>query len=131
MCNQGYPFFAGSMTFNKKLTLTKEQIKNAVISFSRLGSNVTKVKINGVDAGTVMWRPYALDVAQLLKVGENDIEITVIGNLRNLLGPFHLEQGECYGVCPSHFFETSKIWRWGSNKEWNNGYCFVEFGLFF
>lgn len=131
ICTQGYPFFAGEMTFSKKVTLTEEQIKNAVISFAKLSSNVTKVKINGVDAGTVMWRPYDIDVSQLLKTGENEIEITVIGNLRNLLGPFHLEQGECYGVCPSHFFETSKIWRWGSNKEWNNGYCFVEFGLFF
>ncbi len=131
LCTQGYPFFAGSMTFAKKINLTACEKENALIQFSRLCSNVTEVKVNGTAAGKIMWQPYSLDISNLLREGENEIEITVTGNLRNLLGPFHLEQGECHGVCPRHFFHSSRLWNWGDNADWNDGYCFVEYGLFF
>ena len=128
---QGYPFFAGSMNFKKKITLTADECKNRSIKFSRLGSTVIKVKVNGKDTDKIMWQPYELDVSKLLHEGENDIEITITGSLRNLLGPFHLSDGENYWVCPNSFFHESPIWRKGLNPNWTDSYCFVEFGLFF
>ena len=131
IAEQGYPFFAGSMTFKKTLDLTAEETLNRSIRFADLCSTVTKVKVNGVDAGKVMWQPYTLDLSGLLKAGENEIEITVTGNLRNLLGPFHLAEGESYWVAPPNFFHNSPLWVGGENKDWVDSYCFVEFGLFF
>lgn len=128
---QGYPFFAGSMTFKKKITLTAHECKNRSIKFDRLGSTVIKVKVNGTDTNKVMWQPYEVDVSKLLHEGENDIEITITGSLRNLLGPFHLSDGENYWVCPNSFFHESPIWNKGLNKNWVDSYCFVEFGIFF
>ncbi len=128
---QGYPFFAGSMTFKKKITLTADECKNRSVKFSRLGSTVIKVKINGTDTDKLLWQPYEVDVSKLLHEGENDIEITITGSLRNLLGPFHLSDGENYWVCPNSFFHESPIWRNGLNPNWTDSYCFVEFGLFF
>ena len=131
IASQGYPFFAGSMTFKQKITLSSDECKFRSIKFDRLPSTVTKIKVNGADAGKVMWQPYELDVSKLLHEGENEIEITVTGNLRNLLGPFHLSDGENYWVCPPCFFHESPIWSNGLNKNWVDNYCFVEFGLFF
>ena len=131
IASQGYPFFAGSMTFKQKITLSSDECKFRSIKFDRLPSTVTKIKVNGADAGKVMWQPYELDVSKLLHEGENEIEITVTGNLRNLLGPFHLSDGENYWVCPPCFFHESPIWSNGLNKNWVDSYCFVEFGLFF
>lgn len=128
---QGYPFFAGSMTFKKKITLTADECKNRSVKFSRLGSTVIKVKVNGTDANKVMWQPYEVDVSKLLHEGENDIEITITGSLRNLLGPFHLSDGENHWVAPKCFFHESPIWNKGLNKNWVDSYCFVEFGIFF
>jgi len=131
IASQGYPFFAGSMTFKQTVTLTVDECKNRSIKFDRLPSSVTKVKVNGKDAGKIMWQPYEVDISDYLIGGENEIEITVTGNLRNLLGPFHLSDGENYWVSPPCFFHESPIWSNGLNKDWVDSYCFVEFGLFF
>jgi len=130
IAEQGYPFFAGSMTFKKKINLTADEIKNRSICFKDLCSTVTEVKVNGKSAGKIMWQPYSVDVSDLLVVGENQIEITVTGNLRNLLGPFHLNEGESYWVAPPQFIHNSPLWVGGENKDWVDSYCFVEFGIF-
>ena len=57
--------------------------------------------------------------------GKTKIEITLINNLRNILGPHHLEVGESYYVCPSTFFKEQSVWT-QNPEEWNDGYCFVE-----
>lgn len=131
IAEQGYPFFAGSMTFKKQIDLKAEEISNRSVCFSELCSTVTEVKVNGKNAGKVIWEPYFVDLNGLLKEGINEIEITVTGNLRNLLGPFHLIEGETYAVSPPQFFHYSPIWAYGENKNWVDTYCFVEFGLFF
>lgn len=132
IAEQGYPFFAGSMTFKKVLNIKDGEQYDRSIRFSSLCSTYTKVKVNGKDAGEVMWRPYEVDLGGMLVAGDNVIEITVTGNLRNLLGPFHLKMGENYWVGPGAFFHESPIWaRGGLNADWVDSYCFVEFGLFF
>ena len=131
IAEQGYPFFAGSMTFKQKLTLTVGECSCRSIKFDRLPSTVTRIKINGKDCGKIMWQPYEVDVSKFLQEGENEIEITVTGNLRNLLGPFHLNEGECHWVAPKCFLHESPIWCGGVNPNWDDNYCFVENGLFF
>ncbi len=134
IAQQGYPFFAGSMTFKKTVSLSAVEAEAAVMKFSALCSNVTSVKVNGRQAGQILWHPYTLDLTGLLREGENEFEITVKGNLRNMLGPFHLSIGECLGVGPGAFFHKSPLWLKGSAGEqanWVDSYCFVEFGLFF
>lgn len=133
---QGYPFFAGEVTFKKVINLSKDELANRSIEFAKRCSSVTSVKINGKDAGKILWQPYKLSVGDLLKEGDNEIEITVTGTLRNLLGPFHLKSGESYAVGPRQFFHCSPIWgrpafSTGLNADWTDSYCFVEFGLFF
>lgn len=131
LAEQGYPFFAGSVTLKKTLNLTEQEALNRSFDIARLSSTVTKIKVNGKDAGNIMWHPYSADLSGLLHDGENEIEVTVIGNLRNLLGPFHVAEGECYAVGPGRFFHNSPIWAKGVHPDWVDSYCFVEYGLFF
>ena len=119
------------LTFEKEVDLSAGETENRSVAFSNLCSTVTEVKINGADAGTVMWQPYEVNALNLLRQGKNSIEITVTGNLRNLLGPHHLSEGECFAVAPRKFFHNSPIWSKGQNPDWVDSYCFVEFGLFF
>ena len=134
MASQGYPFFAGTMTFRKTVILTEQEARQPSIRFSRLCSNVTQVRVNGISAGEILWQPYELDLTGLLTGGENTLEITVKGNLRNMLGPFHLQEGESLAVRPGSFFHRSPIWLRGFpgdlQPNWTDTYCFVEFGLF-
>lgn len=131
LAEQGYPFFAGQMTFRKTVLLSEAEVQNAQLTFDRLCSTVTEVRMNGHDAGKVMWQPYTVSLAPYAVVGENTIEITVTGNLRNMLGPFHLSEGEAHAVSPRSFFHTSPVWVHGTRADWVDSYCFVEYGLFF
>ncbi len=128
---QGYPFFVGSITFKKTINLTEAEIANRSIAFAKRNAHITSIRVNGKDAGNIMWHPYSVDLSSLLKAGENEIEITLTGTLRNLLGPFHLAVGESYSVGPSTFFHESPLWCKGKNSSWTDNYTFVEFGLFF
>lgn len=130
---QGYPFFAGSITLCKKVDLNSDEANNAVICFEKMPSIVTDVSVNSMDAGKVIWKPYNIDISKYAKEGENEIKITLTGSLRNLLGPFHLEEGETHVALPFFFFHESSIWGWGDgiNHKWVDDYSFVQNGLFF
>ena len=129
---QGYPFFAGSVTLSKTVTLSADERRGAMIEFSKLPSTVTEVEVNGKKVGKIMWKPYRLAIADFLKEGENEIRITLTGSLRNLLGPFHLQEGETYSALPFYFFHKSDVWGWGDglNRKWTDDYSFVQNGLF-
>ena len=104
---QGYPFFSGSMTLKKSFVLDSTDYK---IAFGKQGINAIKLRVNGQDVRTILWAPYETDISKYLKVGENEIEITLINNLRNLLGPHHLGEGESYHVSPSSFYKRACLW---------------------
>jgi len=130
---QGYPFFAGSITLCKKVVLSENEAKNAVIDFEKLLSIITDVSVNGVNAGKIMWKPYSIDISNFAREGENEIKITLTGSLRNLLGPFHLKEGETHTALPFYFFHKTNIWGWGNgmNPKWTDDYSFVQNGVFF
>jgi len=129
---QGYPFFAGSITLCKKVVLSGEEAKNAVINFEKLPSIITDIYVNGIDAGKIMWKPYSIDISEFAREGENEIKITLTGSLRNLLGPFHLKEGETYTALPFYFFHKTNVWGWedGINHKWTDDYSFVQNGVF-
>lgn len=118
---QGFPFFSGRMTVRKTFKLDSADYK---LSVSKLGLNAIVVSVNGAEE-TMLWNPYGLDLSKYLKPGENRVELTLVNNLRNLLGPHHLEEGESFGVCPNSFYKNDSPF-WNPNIKWNDDYCFVE-----
>lgn len=122
---QGFPFFAGTLTVEKTMQI-EDTAKKLV--FRKKGVNAIKVCVNGADAGTVLWNPTELDLSGYLHPGENTVTLTLINNLRNMMGPHHLKEGESYFVCPSTFFKEPCVWA-AAPEAWDDGYCFVEFSL--
>ncbi|MBR5153030.1 MAG: hypothetical protein IKW60_05870 [Clostridia bacterium] len=124
---QGFPFFAGSMMLTKEIWV---EDSNAVMEFAPKGVNVVSVRVNQKKCATVLWAPYTIDVSPYLKKGKNTIQITLINNLRNMMGPHHLSEGESYIVTPESFYKEHGLWRWGEDdKNWEKGYCLVETSL--
>ncbi len=123
---QGFPFFAGRMTLKKSFNISDISY---VIRLTKKGVNAVKVTVNGVDVNTLIFSPYEWDLSQHLKKGDNEIEITLVNNLRNLLGPHHLPIGECLTVCPPHFIKNSCVWTGKNGTPWEKNYCFVELGF--
>lgn len=102
---------------------------NYKLVFSKELARLVSVKVNGKNAGDILWKPHSLDLTFYIKEGKNDIEITFISSLRNFLGPHHIEEGESYEVTPASFFKEDTIWGTWHKKHWNEAYCFVTFGI--
>jgi hypothetical protein len=85
---QGFPLYAQGITYVKECNLTDTKGGYA-IQLGDWKGTVATVKVNGVQAGIIIAEPNMLEISRYLKKGNNRIEVTVIGSLKNLLGPHH------------------------------------------
>ena len=70
-------FFSGSVTYTATVEGPEGSGRDSVaMQFSDV-RNIARIRINGVDAGTVWAKPYRLDVGKFLAPGANKIEIEV------------------------------------------------------
>ncbi len=122
----GYPFFSGRLVFKRKITLDGT---NYSVTFNKKGVNVIKLTVNGKHVRTLLWAPYTVDISEFLKVGENEIEIEILNNLRNLLGPHHMGEGESYSVGPNSFYKHPCIWNGYGKPAFRETYCLVSTGI--
>ena len=123
--SQGFPFFAGDITVKK----TFENKGDMMLDFVKNGINVVKAKINGKEIQQFMWEPYTADVTSLLKDGENEIELTLVNNLRNMQGPFHLSASEEYYCRPGSFYKEDCLWVKNGGNNWDDNYCFADVSI--
>jgi hypothetical protein len=53
-----------------------------------------KVRVNGDEAGKILWRPYELELTPFIRDGRNELEIEVVSSLQNSWGPLHERIGD-------------------------------------
>ena len=123
---QGFPFYSGRMLVRKTMTLLDTNYK---LQFEKKGINAVNVRVNGVDCGCMMWGHLNCNIAHALKIGENVIELLLVNNLRNMLGPHHVSEGEVWETCPQHFFRRANVWTNGKDMPWSRAYCLAEVGI--
>lgn len=105
---QGYPFYSGRMVY--KTSFTGESGR----TFLRLknpSGTLFKVRVNGADAGSILWRPWEIELTSLVKPGENSLEIEVVSSLQNTWGPLHEKTGDDNLWCGPDAFEVDHILR--------------------
>ena len=129
IAENGMPFFAGKTVLKKTFDLTENEVAQCkYLRLRHIGVNSYRIKINGIEAGFLYAGQFVLKVENLLKAGENILEIELTVSLRNMLGPHHLEDGESY-------FIWTVAWQkepdaiGNLNLPYNPDYCFVELGL--
>ncbi len=123
---QGLPFFAGTARLSRALTLDASQVDGRSLTLAGKMANSVAVAANGRSAAKWFWRPYRADLSGLLHAGENVLALEITGSLRNLLGPFHLQEGESWATNPSTFTKGANVW---GTQPWTDAYTFVEFGV--
>ena len=124
MERQGMPFFCGKLLVEGELDIQGE---NPVLQLRRKGCNIVKVEINGMEK--VMVTSDKISLKDFGVQGKTKVRITLINNLRNLLGPHHLKEGESYGVGPHSFFKEPCVWHGNPSGQWDEDYCFVTMGI--
>ena len=128
----GLPFFAGSLVLQQNVELTAEEAAAPhAVEFAMLYGNVLEVHVNGRQIATITRPNYVAEIpAGLLKAGANEIRLKLVTSLRNMLGPHHLDEGDCHAVGPVHFYKTAggPFTAHGA-RPWNDDFCFVRHGI--
>ncbi len=85
---QGMPFYAEGVSYTHKFELRRPRGKYYVRLSEWYGS-IARVSVNGRAARQIYRRPWESDVTSLIRPGSNTVEVTVLGTLKNTLGPHH------------------------------------------
>lgn len=87
---QGHPLYGDAVSYGRTFSLKMEggSARYEVRLPDWYGS-VAKVSVNGKPAGHIWHAPWTRDVTDLVREGENEISVTVIGTPKNPLGPHH------------------------------------------
>jgi hypothetical protein len=86
---QGLPFYAEGVRYHRRFNLGNAPSGVFRVRLAEWRGSVAKVLANGKLAGFIGYPPWQLDVTEHLWNGENEIEVIVIGTLKNTLGPHH------------------------------------------
>lgn len=89
---QDHPFYAAGVSYRQQFRMDQPKGRFLVALPDWLGS-VAEVKVNGKSAGYIVSAPWECDVTKQIKRGANDVEVIVIGTLKNTLGPHHGNPG--------------------------------------
>jgi hypothetical protein len=140
---QGYPFYTGS--FELKQTFDMPDISKKgryFLEFPNCESIVSIIELNGSVIDTLCWSPFKTEITSALKPGKNELKITMINSLRNLLGPHHNKRAELIRVGPNSFTgaggfpDSAGDPRWydlrkstADLKTWSDIYNIIPFGF--
>lgn len=117
---EGFPFFSGKLNLEGEIEVKG---KSPVLELDMHGINSLHVKIDSREFVAMTDNIIPLNgVSQ----GKHKVEFTLINNLRNLLGPHHIKNGEELSTGPGKFFKEPCVWNRNPEPDWDDNYCFVE-----
>ena len=104
---EGYPFYAGKFMLHNTFTLpAKEKGCTYYLEMPLSEAIVYELEINGQELEACIASPYAWDITEYIKEGNNEVTFTLTNSLRNLLGPHHHKGGELKGTSALSFVGT-------------------------
>ena len=111
--NQGMPFYGGNLTYNTSINIPENC--NLRINIANYKGALTKVTIDGKDAGNIVFAPYNLEIIDIA-AGEHQIEFTLFGNRYNTFGALH-NCGKCNYYGPKYWYSTENSWCYEYNTK--------------
>ena len=92
--NPQIKYFSGTATYTAKFNVDKLPEEQTYIDLGDV-MVMAKVRVNGQEAGGVWTTPYQVNVTDLLKEGENTLEVEVVNCWRNrIIGEFSMPKKE-------------------------------------
>jgi hypothetical protein len=119
--SQGMPFYSWGISYSREFNVQNSD-GNWEVALGKWNGTVAEVKVNGQSADAIAFPPYRSEITGLIKPGVNKIEVTVIGSLKNLLGPHHNN--------PKPGFVSPWIWRNVKSYPPGKDYQMIDYGLF-
>ncbi|MHB8952665.1 MAG: glycosyl hydrolase [Pirellulaceae bacterium] len=85
---QGMPFYADGVTYAQSFKVDQRSGRY-MVRVPRWYGSVAKVCVNGQLCGHLVSPPWEADVTDAIRQGDNNVEVIVVGTLKNTLGPHH------------------------------------------
>ena len=85
--DQGLPFYSQKVSYHRTFTIEDPDLDYAV-RLQDWNGTTAEVHVNGKKAGQICWAPYELEIGHLLKEGDNQVTVKVVGSLKNTFGHF-------------------------------------------
>lgn len=132
---EGYAEFSGEVTLVREIELDDGDY---YCELEGKAVNAIRLSINGEHVDTKLYEPYRVELNKYLKPGKNRIEITLVNNLRNMMGPHHLAYEEEGWVYPGIFYKESNVFEHAPGvgadchdviPRFTEGYLLVHYGL--
>lgn len=109
--SQGMPFYSGNVTYKAKINVPEEC--DVCINTANYKGHLVKVKIDGQDAGNIVFAPYDLYVNGV-SAGEHTVEFTLFGNRHNTFGGLH-NCGISIYYGQGYWYSTENSWSYEYN----------------
>lgn len=117
---QGLPLYGHGITYTKTFTVA-DPAKSYAVELGKWKGTVVAVKVNDIFAGIILSEPNRLSIGEFVKKGNNKIDVTVIGSLKNVLGPFYNKPAPGL-VDPGKWYNIK-------TQPSGNGYDIYDYGL--
>lgn len=121
--DQGCPFYATGVSYIQPYRISRPSGRY-VVSLPDWYGSVAEVLVNGRTSGYIYRQPWECDVTELITAGTCNIEVVVIGTLKNTLGPHH--GNPSLGTAWPGMFQKAPNPGPPPGKQYNN----VGYGLF-
>jgi glycosyl hydrolase family 106( putative alpha-L-rhamnosidase) len=82
---QGYPFYSGVGVYRRRFTMPERLAGTRLFLDVPMRDDCLEVIVNSRPAGVFLWGPYMTDVTDLIRAGENEIELRIANTLSNFL----------------------------------------------
>jgi len=117
---QKQPFYSWDVKYSKSYKIT-DLSKNYLVQLGEWAGTVAEVYVNGTKVGIIGYDPYLLNVTPYLKEGTNQVDVHVIGSLKNLLGPHYKDPAP----------GLASPWHWKNIEKpiAGNDYQMMDYGL--
>ncbi len=104
--DKGMPFYGGNITYKVKKYLPESNLK---IRVNYYRGALIGVKIDGKDAGKIVFDPYSIDAGRIDE-GEHTFEFTLFGNRYNTFGPLHKVGTKLKWFGPKMWYTKDDMW---------------------
>ena len=138
---QGLPFYAGRLCITVPLPDCGTDVPGRyLLKVDSHDAAVAEVSVDGNVLGHFAVEPHEIDITDVILSGKREVQITLFGTLRNLLGPHHHADGELPSVTPNSFLPIFSatddvgaiVQEWGQAgrrfPDWRDRYAVVGFG---
>ena len=100
----GHPFYGANMTYTLPVEIDSDS--DLVITSSHYIGALTRVKIDGKDAGRIVFAPFKLKIPNV-KAGAHKITLTLFGSRINCFGTLHRCNNTTY-LSPNHWYTKNE-----------------------